>query len=104
MFLIGRAGSQAQPPLGRLAEAVTATLLPRHLARDFGLRSTRLSATGVQLGLAAFAPVYRRLPASAVAIPARAMAARRIKGQPPSRLSSWTERRLFGLSRQVTGA
>ena len=103
MFLIGRAGSHAQPPLGRLAEAVTATMLPEHLARDFGLAHTKLSAAGVRLGLAAFAPIYRRLPQRMVAIPARAMASRRIKGQPPSRLASWTERQLFGLSRQVTG-
>jgi len=103
MFLIGRAGSHAQPPLGRLAEAVTAAMLPDHLARDFGLARTRLSAAGVRIGLAGFAPFYRRLPASAVAIPARAMATRRINGQPPSRLASWTERQLFGLSRQVTG-
>ena len=103
MFLIGRAGSQTQPPLGRLAEALTATMLPRHLARDFGLVRTRLSTTSIQLALSAFAPFYRRLPDRVVAIPARAMATRRLNGQPPTRLSSWTERQLFGLSRQVTG-
>lgn len=103
MFLIGRGGTQAQPPLGRFAEALTATMLPRHLARAFGLTRTRLSVTGVKLGLTAFAPIYRALPAPVVAIPARAMASRRIKGQPPSRLASWTERQLFGLTRQVTG-
>jgi uncharacterized protein (DUF2236 family) len=103
MFLIGRAGSHPQPPLGRLAEAVTATMLPRHLAEQFGLARTKLSAASIALGLAAFAPFYRRLPARMVAIPARAMATRRINGQPPSRLASWTERQLFGLGRQVTG-
>lgn len=103
MFLIGRGGSQTQPPLGRFAEALTATMLPRHLARAFGLTRTRLSVTGVRLGLTAFAPIYRVLPDPVIAIPARAMASRRIKGQPPSRLASWTERQLFGLSRQVTG-
>ncbi|HEY5926555.1 MAG TPA: oxygenase MpaB family protein [Kofleriaceae bacterium] len=103
MFLIGRAGSHSQPPLGRFAEAVTATMLPLHLARDFGLVRTRMSAASVSVALGTFAPFYRRLPRSMVAIPARATASRRIKGQPPSRLASWTERQLFGLSRQVTG-
>jgi uncharacterized protein (DUF2236 family) len=102
-FLIGRAGSHPQPPLGRLAEALTAAMLPPHLARDFGLVRTRMSAASVSVALTAFAPFYRRLPDRVVAIPARAMASRRIKGQPPSRLASWTERQLFGLSRQVTG-
>lgn len=104
MFLMGREGSHGQPPLGRFAEALTAAMLPRHLARDFGLARSRLSATGVRLGLAAFAPMYRRLPDRFVAIPARSMASRRIQGRPPSRFASWTERQLFGLSRQVTGA
>jgi len=103
MFLVGRAGSQAQPPLGRFAEALTATMLPNHLARDFGLVRTALSTTGVQLALSAFAPFYRRLPTRAVAIPARSMATRRLRGQGPSRFASWTERQLFGLTRQVTG-
>jgi uncharacterized protein (DUF2236 family) len=103
MFLIGRGGAQTQPPLGRFAEALTAAMLPRHLADAFGLTRTRLSVSGVRLGLTAFAPIYRALPDPVVALPARAMASRRIKGQPPSRLSTWTERQLFGLSRQVTG-
>jgi hypothetical protein len=29
---------------------------------------------------------------------------RRIAGLPPSRLAAWSERQLFGLSRQVTGS
>jgi uncharacterized protein (DUF2236 family) len=103
MFLIGRAGSHSQPPLGRVAELLTATMLPRHLARDFGLARTRVSAASISITLGAFAPFYRRLPDRVVAIPARAMASRRIAGQPPSRFASWTERQLFGLSRQVTG-
>jgi uncharacterized protein (DUF2236 family) len=104
MFLIGRAGSHSQPPLGRVAELLTATMLPPRLARDFGLARTRASAASISITLGAFAPVYRRLPDRVVAIPARAMAARRIAGQPPSRFASWTERQLFGLSRQVTGS
>ncbi len=101
-FLLGRTASH-QPPLGRFAEAMTASLLPSRLAREFGLERSRLSSTGVRLGLAAFAPIYRQLPRDLVAIPARSTARRRIKGQPPTRLASWTERQLFGLSRQVTG-
>jgi uncharacterized protein (DUF2236 family) len=104
MFLIGRAGSHSQPPLGRVAEMITATMLPAHLAKQFGLLRTRVSAASISITLGAFAPVYRRLPDRVVAIPARAMAARRIAGQPPSRFASWTERQLFGLTRQVTGS
>ena len=104
MFLVGRDGSHTQPPLGRFAEAVTASLLPSRLAREFRLARGRVSAAGVNVSLAAFAPMYRLLPKHLVAIPARSTASRRIKGQPPSRLASWTERQLFGLTRQVTGS
>lgn len=99
-FLIGR-GSAVQPPLGRVVEAVTASLLPGRLAEQFGLRGSRLA---VRASLAALAPVYRRLPDRVVAIPARSAAMRRIAGLPPSRLAAWSERQLFGLSRQVTGS
>lgn len=99
-FLIGR-GSSAQPPLGRVVEAVTASLLPGRLAEEFGLRGARIA---VRASLAAIAPVYRRLPDRVVAIPARSAAARRIAGLPPSRIAAWSERQLFGLSRQVTGS
>jgi uncharacterized protein (DUF2236 family) len=98
-FLMGRTGT-AQPPLGRLVEALTATLLPGDLAAQFGLRRSRLPLGAL---LAALAPVYRQLPARVVAIPARSAAKRRLAGLPPSRLSAWAERQLFGLSRQVTG-
>src|SRR5262245_37265043 len=57
-FLIGRGGSH-QPPLGRIAESVTALLLPPHLASQFELRSSRRSA---RLGLGAFGLVYRCIP------------------------------------------
>jgi uncharacterized protein (DUF2236 family) len=103
MFLIGRGGAGAQPPLGRLTELVTATLLPPELVRAFGLRSSPLAAAGVGAALTGIAPIYNRLPAALVAIPAKSVAARRIAGLPPSRLSAWTERQLFGLSRRVTG-
>lgn len=102
-FLVGRGGNATQPQLGRVAEAITATMLPRHLANAFGYQRTRLSAAAVQIALAASAPIYRRLPRAAVAIPAYSVATRRLAGRPPSRLSAWTERQLFGLSRQVTG-
>jgi uncharacterized protein (DUF2236 family) len=99
-FLIGRGGT-TQPPLGRVVETVTAALLPGHLAEAFGLRGARWA---VHAGLAAVAPIYRRLPRTLVAIPARSLAERRIAGRPPSRLAAWTERRLFTLSSQVTGS
>jgi uncharacterized protein (DUF2236 family) len=103
MFLVGRGGA-FQPPLGRVAEAISASMLPADLANAFGLRQSRMSAASVRASLAAIAPLYRRLPRAAVAIPARSAAARRIVGQPPSRFAAWTERQLFGLSRQVTGS
>ncbi len=93
-FLLGR-GAGAQPPLGRVAEAVTASLLPPALAAAFGVTRNRLVETSVF----ALGPVYRRL-----VIPARAEALRRLRGQPPRRFDAWMERQLFGLSRQVTGA
>jgi uncharacterized protein (DUF2236 family) len=100
MFLVGRGGPDPQPPLGRAVEAVTASLLPAELARAFGLRD---SAFAVAAATRAIAPLYRVLPRRLVAIPARAEAARRVVGKPPSRLAAWTERRLFGLSKSVTG-
>jgi len=102
-FLVGR-GASAQPPLGRLAEAITATMLPDQLAIEFDLARSRISDAAVRFALATSAPIYRRLPKAAVAIPARSDARRRLVGQPPSRLAAWTERQLFGLSRQVTGS
>jgi uncharacterized protein (DUF2236 family) len=101
-FLLGR-GADAQPPLGRVAEALTASLLPRHLAEGFGLARRPITTAVLHAGLAAFAPIYRRVPRAAVAIPARSEAQRRLDGRGPSRLDAWMERRLFGLSRQVTG-
>jgi uncharacterized protein (DUF2236 family) len=103
-FLVGRAASQSQPPLGRIAEALSVALLPSHIVRAFALSTTPVSRAATRAALAALAPTYRRIPRSVVAIPARSEAVRRIAGKPPSRLAAWTERRLFGLSRQVTGS
>jgi uncharacterized protein (DUF2236 family) len=103
-FLMGRANSHAQPSLGRFAEAVTASMLPPHLAEAFDLPRDRVSIASVKISLAAFAPFYRVLPRQFRAIPARSTASRRLAGRPPTRLASWTERQLFGLSRQVTGS
>jgi uncharacterized protein (DUF2236 family) len=99
-FLFGRGLGPSQPSLGRVGEAVSATLLPPALARAFGLRASPLP---VRAGLAAFRALYRQLPARVVAIPARSEAERRLVGQPPSRFAAWTERRLFGLARAATG-
>lgn len=101
-FLLGRGGA-IQPVLGRLTEALTATMLPPHLVRAFGLASSPLATAGVHTAIAAIAPMYRRLPRALIAIPARSEAMRRIAGRSPSRLAAWTERQLFGLTRQVTG-
>jgi uncharacterized protein (DUF2236 family) len=105
-FLVGRGrgGEHEQPPLGKIAEALSVELLPPDLVRAFDLRVPRLSRTATRLSLAALAPVYRRLPRRLVTIPARSEAGRRIRGQTPSKLAAWTERQLFGLTRQVTGS
>lgn len=98
-FLFGR-GVAAQPWLGRIAEAVSASLLPPHLADGFGLRR---SPRAVRAGLAVFRSVYGQLPRRLVAIPARANALERLAGRGPSRLAAWSERQLFGLARRATG-
>ena len=103
MFLVGRGEQAPQPSLGRLTELVTATMLPRHLVRDFGLVEDSLATAGIHAVFTTLAPFYNHLPKRLVAIPARSDAQRRVAGRPPSRLAAWTERQLFGLSRQVTG-
>jgi uncharacterized protein (DUF2236 family) len=101
-FLIGRvagAGTEGQPLLGRTAELVTQALLPPRIAAEFELHgSPRIT----RAALAAFGAVYRRIPRTAVAIPAYADARRRLAGDGPSRWSAWTERQLFGLARRTT--
>lgn len=99
-FLIGRGGSGAQPPLGRLTEMLAEQMLPPHLSEQFDLTA---SPRAVRWGFATLAPIYKQLPARLVKIPAQIDAARRLAGRPPSRLAAWTERRLFGLSGRVTG-
>ncbi len=102
-FLVGRGGGR-QPALGRVAESITATLLPRHLVSAFGLEDSPRTTAAVHAALAVFAPLYRRLPARAIALPARSEAVRRIAGKPRSALDAWTERQLFGLAQRTTGA
>jgi uncharacterized protein (DUF2236 family) len=80
-------------PLGRIAEAITASMLPPSLVTAFGLRARRVPE------LAVLGPVMRRLP-----IPARSEAERRLHGEPPRRFDAWMERQFFGLSRRVTGS
>jgi uncharacterized protein (DUF2236 family) len=99
-FLFGRGLPSSQPSLGRIGEAVSATLLPAHLSRAFDLRASPLP---VRAGLAAFRTLYRQLPSRMIALPARSEAERRLVGQPPSRFSAWTERQLFGLAHRATG-
>jgi uncharacterized protein (DUF2236 family) len=99
-FLIGRAGSD-QPLLGRVAESVTAAMLPPHLAEQFELRAT---PRRTRVGLGAFGQVYHRLPLAVRSLPARAEAERRIAGRPPSRIGAWIERRLLDLAQRATGA
>ncbi|MCX5745793.1 MAG: oxygenase MpaB family protein [Proteobacteria bacterium] len=99
-FLIGRGGTGTQPPLGRLTEALAAAMLPPPLAAAFELR------TSARLVTAALRVVGRPLglvPPTWIAIPAHADARRRVRGQGPSALAAWTERRLFGLARAATG-
>ena len=79
-------------------------LLPDDLSYAFGLQETRMSIATTRIALAAFASTYRRLPRALVTIPSHAQAVRRLRGQRPSRIVAWTERQLFGLTRQVTGS
>lgn len=99
-FLFGRGTEIDQPSLGRIGEAVSATLLPPHLAEAFGLRASPIP---VRAGIAAFRAVYRQLPRKLVAIPAHADARRRLVGQGPSRFAAWTEKQLYGLAQRATG-
>lgn len=99
-FLIGRAGSH-QPPLGRIAESVTAAMLPAHLAAQFELRA---APRRTRVGLDVFRRVYRCVPLVVRSLPARLEAERRLEGRPPSRLGAWAERRLFDLAQRATGA
>jgi uncharacterized protein (DUF2236 family) len=101
-FLVGR-GGDAQPPLGRLVEALTVSMLPPRLSRELGLAESRLVGAAARAATSLAAPMYRRLPHELVAIPALSAARRRLAGRPPSRIAAWTERRLFGLGRRVTG-
>jgi uncharacterized protein (DUF2236 family) len=80
-------------PLGRVAEAATASMLPPSLVEAFGLAPSRLPV------ITTLGPVLRRFP-----IPAYAGALRRLRGQPPRRVDAWMERQLFGLSRRVSGS
>jgi uncharacterized protein (DUF2236 family) len=103
-FLFGRQPGKPQPPLGRLAEAMSASMLPRSLVEAFELRpAPRLVATA----LAMFRAVHRNTPAVLARIPAHADALDRLTGRlaerGPSRLAAWTERQLFGLAKSVAG-
>jgi uncharacterized protein (DUF2236 family) len=102
-FLLGRGGPGAQPALGRLAELLAADMLPARLRDEFQLAYSRTDRLAIAIGFRTLGRAYERLPRSLVAIPAHAEAKRRLAGKPPSELSAWTERTLFGLSRRVTG-
>lgn len=99
-FLFGRQPDAPQPPLGRLAEIVSATLLPPHIARAFELRR---SPTVANASIRAFASLYSQLPRRVTKIPALSEALRRIQGRGPSPVAAWTERQLFGLATRVAG-
>ncbi|MEO6773731.1 MAG: oxygenase MpaB family protein, partial [Kofleriaceae bacterium] len=73
-FLIGRGDASAQPPLGRLTEMLAEQMLPAHLSAQFGLSA---SPRMVRAGFATLAPIYNRLPARLIAIPAQTDATRR---------------------------
>jgi len=98
-FLMGR-GGERQPPLGRIAEAITARLLPPPLVAAFALHE---APRRVRIGLGAFGRVHRRVPHRVRGIPARSEAERRLDGRPPSRLGVWAERQLYRIARRATG-
>lgn len=103
-FLFGRQAGRPQPPMGRLAEAMSASLLPPALVEAFELRpAPRLVATAVAM----FRTIYRQLPVVLTRIPAHTEALDRLTGRlaerGPSRMTAWTERQLFGLAKSVAG-
>lgn len=98
-FLVGRGGT-SQPPLGRISEAITASLLPPKLTDAFALRGSAITGIGV----AGFAAMHGLLPRALVAVPALSAARRRLAGKPPSRIDAWTERQLFGLAQRATAS
>ncbi len=103
-FLFGRQPNRPQPPLGRLAEAMSASLLPPSLVEAFELRP---APRVVSAALAVFRTIHHRLPAAITRIPAHAEALDRITGRlaerGPRKLTAWTERQLFGLAKSVAG-
>ncbi|MGE0549651.1 MAG: oxygenase MpaB family protein [Kofleriaceae bacterium] len=99
-FLVGRGGSH-QTPFGRMLEAITASLLPERLAREFEIRA---SPALVRAGLGLLGRVQSQLPRAIVTMPAKIDAERRIAGLRSSKWSAWTERQLFQLARRATGA
>jgi uncharacterized protein (DUF2236 family) len=103
-FLFGRQPDRPQPPLGRLAEAMSASMLPPSLVEAFELRpAPRLVAAA----LGVFRTIHHRLPLALTRIPAHAEALDRLTGRlaerGPSRMTAWTERQLFGLAKSVAG-
>ncbi|HEY4243071.1 MAG TPA: oxygenase MpaB family protein [Kofleriaceae bacterium] len=97
-FLVGR--GDAQPRLGAVAERLTASLLPPHLAAAFGLRT---APRRVRLGLGAFGALYARLPPAAVAIPAHAAARSRLGGAPASAWTTRVDRAVLWLATRTSG-
>jgi uncharacterized protein (DUF2236 family) len=100
-FLVGRSTERAQPALGRVVEATACALLPPRLIDEFDLRGSPRAA---RAGLAAFAALYRCLPARAVELPAYSDARDRLAGRTRrSRYTAWSERVLFALAARATG-
>ena len=103
-FLFGRGVPGRQPRLGRVAEALTATMLPRRLVDAFGLATSPASTAAVGAALGAIGPVYRRLPRALVMLPVQSVVTRRLAGRGPGRVALWTERQMAALTRRVTGS
>lgn len=108
-FLVGRGAAETasaedrprQPWVGRLGEALTHALLPRHLAAQFELRGSRAL---VHRGLAAFGAMYSRLPRATTSLLAAAQAREKLTGEPVSRFAAWTDRLLATAAQRSTGS
>lgn len=88
-FLFGR------DPLGRINAAITASLLPAHLAEGFGLSP---APRRVRAGFAAVRALHPLIPPALRRFPAATDAHRRLAGLPPSRVAAWIE---AGLARAI---
>lgn len=90
--------------LGSTVAAVTASMLPPRLRRDFGLTYGMRERLTARAALGAARTATALTPRVARDLPAYRAARRRLRGLPPSKLSQWLEARMVALAGQVSRA